>query len=107
MTALEFHPLADIFPLVEGLEFAELVADIREHGLHEPIVVYEDKVLDGRNRLRTCTAAGFEPTFTAYTGDDPIAFVVSLNLRRWHLDESQRAMVAAKLARRSRDSARR
>jgi N6-adenosine-specific RNA methylase IME4 len=75
-----------------------LVADIREHGLHEPIVMFEDRVLDGRNRLRACEAAGIEPVFTVYTGDDPVAFVVSLNLRRRHLDESQRAMVAAKLA---------
>jgi ParB-like chromosome segregation protein Spo0J len=67
---LEFHPLADIFPLLEGAEFEDLVADIKANGLHEPIVVYEDKILDGRNRYRACTAAGVEPTFTAYTGDD-------------------------------------
>jgi ParB-like chromosome segregation protein Spo0J len=95
---LNFHPLADLFPLVEGQEFAELVADIREHGLREPVVLYEGKVLDGRNRYRACCAVGIDPTFAVYQGDDPVAYVISLNLRRRHLDESQRAMVAAKLA---------
>jgi N6-adenosine-specific RNA methylase IME4/ParB-like chromosome segregation protein Spo0J len=98
MNAYEFHPLANVFPLIEGSEFDELVSDIRERGLHEPIVVLEDMILDGRNRYRACMAAGVEPTFTVYTGDDPLAYVISLNLKRRHLDESQRAMVAAKLA---------
>jgi N6-adenosine-specific RNA methylase IME4 len=95
---LSYHPLANIFPLLEGEEFDALVEDIRERGQREPIVLYQNQILDGRNRHRACLEAGIACWFEEYDGDDPLAFVISLNLKRRHLNESQRAMVAAKLA---------
>src|SRR5262245_41055019 len=98
MESIAFHPLANVFPLIEGAEFEELVADITANGQNEPIVLHEEMILDGRNRYRACIAAEVEPSLAPYRGDDPLSFVISANLRRRHLDESQRAMVAAKLA---------
>lgn len=94
----EFHPLANIFPLIEGQPFNDLVADIRVHGVREPVWLHDGKILDGRNRYRAALAAGVDCPVREYDGDNPVEFVVSLNLHRRHLNESQRAMVAAKLA---------
>jgi ParB-like chromosome segregation protein Spo0J len=98
---LKFHPLADIFPLMEGAEFDELVADIKAHGLREPIVLYEGLILDGRNRYRACIKAGVEPSFVPSAwrlpNDDPAGYVISANIRRRHLTPGDKIKYLAQL----------
>lgn len=95
---LAFHPLADVFPLIKGADFDELVSSIKENGQREAITLLEGKILDGRNRYRACITAGVEPTTKNFAGADPLRFVIDANIRRRHLNESQRGMIAAKLA---------
>lgn len=96
-----FHPVAEIFPMLGEAELAALAEDIRQNGLREPIWLHRDgRIIDGRNRFKACELAGANLAARTYEGDDAdlVRFVVSLNLHRRHLDESQRAMVAARVA---------
>ena len=79
-------------------EFDGLKADIKIRGLRVPIIIFEDTILDGRNRYLACKALGVTPMLVDYEGDDPLNDVIAWNLTRRHLNESQRAMVAANLA---------
>lgn len=92
------HPLASLFPLMEGAAFDELVADIRKNGQRAPAVLCEGKLLDGRNRVRACQLIGVEPRVRNLNGEDPLSFVLSSNFHRRHLTESQRALIAAEAA---------
>ena len=114
MTDLSFHPLADIFPLMEGVELDALVEDIYRNGLREPIVLHEGKILDGRNRYRACMKIVekaeaqnycgqlYQPQFKELeprigVGIDPYAYVISANIHRRHLTAEQRRGLIAKV----------
>lgn len=99
MPSYSIHPAAELFPPMSDDEFGRLIADIRDHGQRDPIVVHQSAVIDGRNRFLACQRLGIEPKSVEWDGVGTIeAFVVSKNLHRRHLNESQRAMIAARLA---------
>lgn len=92
------HPLASLFPFLNREDFAELVADIKSHGLRHKISLVDGQIFDGRTRYFACREAGVDLLFEQWVGSgDLLADVVSLNSKRRHLNESQRALVAAKL----------
>lgn len=92
------HPAAELFPLIEGDEYDQLVADVETNGLLEPVWVMSDgALLDGRNRVRACVKTNTPIQTRTYEGSDPVGFVVSLNLKRRHLTTGQRAMLALTL----------
>lgn len=95
------HPLADSFPMMTSEEYEGLKQDIKEHGLRHPVITFEGKILDGRNRKRACQELGVpapERKFDPETQGDPAAYVASENIHRRHLTQAQLTIAAEKLA---------
>lgn len=96
---VEVHPAANIFPLMNQEEYTRLRDDIDKNGLRESLVFWQNKLVDGRNRLRACEELGIEPGESELDEEqDPVAYVISANMHRRQLKTSQRAMCAAKMA---------
>lgn len=93
---IQFHEVADIFPMMAREEFSALKADIAEHGQREAIWLHLDgRIIDGRNRYLACVELGIAPMFRTWDGKGSLVqFVVSLNLHRRHLTSSQKAVIA-------------
>ena len=111
-----FHPIANLFPLIEGEEFDAFVADVGAKMLAERIITLQGMILDGRNRYRALLALGTITVETPLTdprwfvefneanfGADaiaagPLEHVISLNLRRRHLTTEQRSFLGVEMA---------
>jgi len=92
---MKFHEAANIFPLDEE-HLQELADDIKKHGQQVPIEVIGDLIVDGRRRYKACQLAKVEPQFVEVNPNDPVAYVLSLNLHRRHLKPSQLAMIGGR-----------
>jgi ParB-like chromosome segregation protein Spo0J len=101
----EAHRFAKLFPDMSPGEYTALYEDINANNLRVPIVRYQTTILDGVHRykaLKQLEKIGRPITEKDFTdlpaGVDPLKFVISQNLHRRHLNESQRAIVAASVA---------
>ncbi|CAB4900190.1 unannotated protein [freshwater metagenome] len=65
-TGLAFHPAAADAPAVDRQTQVALERDIKRNGLHQPIVMLDGQVLEGRVRHEACLAAGVLPEFRQY-----------------------------------------
>ncbi len=94
---MKIHPVANLFPEMDADDFAELVSDIKKHGVLEAIwVTAAQEIIDGRHRYRACEQLGIECPTRTYKGDDPVAFVASLNIHRRHMTKGELALAAAR-----------
>jgi hypothetical protein len=98
---LPVHPAADVFPMLDIDELADLAADIKSTGLQHPIVVGTvdgvEMLIDGRNRLAACKMAGIEPEIKQLNGTDPVSLILSENVHRRHMTTGQKAMSTAEV----------
>lgn len=93
---LQPHPLSALTEFGVGANLEQMAEFLQNHGYdqHEPIVLWEGQILDGRLRHAACVIAGVTPTFARFDGKSAGAYVAK-KLHRQHLTPSQLAMLAA------------
>jgi hypothetical protein len=99
MNELRLHEFCLIFPQMSEDELYDLQEDIRRHGQRVPIVIFENKILDGRSRYEAMLNLELKPKTVLFEGtrEAALQYVSSLNLYRRHLNASQKAAVASEL----------
>ena len=95
--SLEHHRFAASLPPMRPNESRGLREAIARNGQQVPAVVFNGKLLDGRNRDNACAELGIPLRVIAYTGSEARAlmYVLDANVHRRELSKSQRAAVAA------------
>lgn len=97
------HESANFFPMLSRMELEALALDIKLNGLKDPIILFKkngvDCIIDGRNRAMACHNIGVVPEYKYYENDESTIFeyVLSTNLHRRHLSNSQRACLAVNI----------
>lgn len=94
---LRLHREASLVPDMRPDEWAAFVADVRERGIVEPLVVCDTTVLDGRHRLRAAKETGLESVpvrMVQLDAAEARSFVIKAAVLRRHLTDGQRGMLS-------------
>jgi N6-adenosine-specific RNA methylase IME4 len=86
----------NLYPELQGNEYQSLKNSIQvRYYKIFPIIIYEDKILDGWNRYRVCIELNIEPEIKQFQGNrqEALEFVINSNERR-DLTIGQRACLA-------------
>jgi hypothetical protein len=90
---IDRHPLSAAFPDMSREEYSELLDSVREIGIQNPIVLFEDKIIDGWHRYRASVELDIEcPAIDLSEEINPVLFVIAQNVSRRSLSASQRAL---------------
>ena len=97
----EPHPLAELMPTTDDIDYRRIRDDIQTHGQKMPLILFEGKILDGRTRYKACLELNIPPQITVFDGStlEAVNLVASHNFYRRHLSTSQKAIVGSRLAR--------
>lgn len=108
MEELKIHPIANSFPMMSKKEYSGLVGSMEKDGFDKnfPIVLFEEQILDGRNRYKAAREVAIEPIFRTFEGtfEEAVKESQKLNLKRRNMNKNQLAMTAAKEVIRTRES---
>lgn len=98
---LEHHPIANIFPMMREEEFLPFKEGMKKFGYNpkKPIVIFEGKILDGRNRNKSASELGMDVPSIEFipNGKTPLDFVIEENLKRRHMTTGQLAASSLEL----------
>ena len=75
-------------------QYHALLESVRLHGLYSPVILYQNKILDGRSRYRACLDLGIAPTVEAIefeSDDEARRYLRAANGWRAHVGAEQRA----------------
>jgi len=99
---LSLHPQADLVPEMSAEEFEEFAADVKKHGVQQPLELIPGTttIIDGRTRFKAAKLADLAavPVRDAdLAGESPVAHMLRVAIHRRHLTTGQRAMLALEL----------